>query len=82
MSSSPTATLLRPNQCCGKCKFSTPSPDNPGVLECRESPPSITVLLVPNPQGQMELPEITTFPKVRPELWCGKFKPHIETPGH
>lgn len=69
---------------CSNCAFSHREGND---LVCRFNPPQVTFLIVPGPvtmvpgpdgrprpQQAMQAMPHTSFPIIRPELWCGKFE--------
>ena len=70
-----TAALIRQNRC-EKCAHQMPIPQTADLLECREGPPTVSILLMPSKQGQQPQ-TISAFPQVKREHWCGRFRPFI-----
>lgn len=76
-------TIPKIARACSGCVYSHKEGND---LVCRQSPPQVTFLVVPVPvtvgtpngpqvrQGMQAVPH-TSFPIVRPELWCGAFEP-------
>lgn len=63
---------------CGKCKFSASENPNPGEpLICRRNPPATTIMLTPGPGGRPMPNPVSAYPLVRPEQWCGEYRPKI-----
>lgn len=72
----------KPKRVCSNCRFRFKEGND---LVCRYNPPQVTFLVVPVPvtvgtpngpqvrQGMQAVPH-TSFPIVRPELWCGRFE--------
>jgi len=70
------APLIRAEQC-QKCKFSSALPQQK-TLECRRYPPHPEHIAQQGPNGQIGFITYTGYPQVKPDHWCGCFKPHIE----
>lgn len=71
----PTSTAIRPHlirlERCENCKFSHPVHGDQHP-ECRRMPPMIQA--VPSQRGLMN---VTNFPRVQPDQWCGEFRAKI-----
>lgn len=71
------ARVLRSERC-EKCKWRGDEVQK-GQFECRESPPTATTIMVPQPgvRGHGFMTH-TTFPIIQADSWCGKWAPRIE----
>lgn len=72
-------SIIRPDRC-EVCKHSFPNPQQVGTFECRRMPPTIAVFKFNHPTNPniVEFKEYTTFPKVKPDHYCGEARPRIE----
>jgi hypothetical protein len=68
--------VIRQNRCetCGYAERPNPSTQ---ALECHAGPPGVGIIMMARP-GRPPQPEpVAAFPPVRPEQWCGQWKPKV-----
>ena len=73
------------NEKCSSCRFFHPTTERQG--ECRLEPPSVHVIIPPVPVGAAALIQnspspinVSQWPIVQPDQWCGKYVVHPDTP--
>lgn len=70
---------------CPVCKFVNKLAD--GTLLCQRFPPTVESLnvMMQHPATGQPVPHVmgnvTQFPQVKNEYWCGEWKPRVELPG-
>lgn len=70
------STLIRAERC-EKCRYSSALP-NETVFECRQQPPSASVHPLQRSATAIDWQTFSTYPRVKPDQWCGQFKPHVD----
>ena len=74
----PAMKVIRPQRC-ETCKWSSPSPEGQGLLDCHFGPPNVNGIFMGmgrDPADGVTKPQMmahTAFPKMQPTDWCGQF---------
>lgn len=64
---------MPPEEKCHLCRFYLGPQDGNGI--CRRMPPTVSIVLIPRGQVQMELvpTPVSSHPNASPQGWCGEF---------